>query len=125
MTPVDSAASGAALFDNLLEKCMRRILGGTLDSEVFKELQLPMKTNPEHPHVGIGLTSACDTAASAFLSSASCCNKLMEMAVIDSAAKGAEQYCFAKMRVMHGHCGAKKKMFCRFRVLKLADLRNK
>ena len=38
VTPADSAASGTALFDNLLEKCMRRILGGSLDPEVFKEL---------------------------------------------------------------------------------------
>ena len=44
VTPPDPAASGAGIFDNPLEKCMRRILGGTLDSEVFKELQLQMKT---------------------------------------------------------------------------------
>ena len=88
MTPADSTASGAALFDNLLENCMRRILGGTLDSAVFKELQLLMKTNPEHPHIGIGLILACDTAASAFLSSASACNKLVEMALTGSAVRG-------------------------------------
>ena len=88
MTPVDSTASGAALFDNLLEKCMRRILGGAQESEVFKDLQLPMKTNHEHPHIGIGLPSACDTAASAFLSSTSGCKKLVEMALTDSAVTG-------------------------------------
>ena len=75
---------------------MRRILGGTLDSEVFRELQFPMETNPEHPHIGIGLTSACDTAASAFPSSASCCNKLVYMEPTGSAAKGLGQYCFVK-----------------------------
>ena len=96
MTPADSTASRAALFDNLLKKCMRRILGGTLDCEVFEELQLAMKTNPKHPHIRIGLTSAPDTAASAFLSSASACNKLVEMALMGSAAKGFGQYCFAK-----------------------------
>ena len=88
VAPADSTASGAVVFDNLLEKCMRRILGGTLDYEVFKELQLPMKTDPEHPHLGIGLTSACDTAASAFISSAAGCNKLVEMALMGSAVKG-------------------------------------
>ena len=75
---------------------MRRIMGGTLHSEVFKELQLPMKTNPEHPHIGIGLISACDTPATAFLSSASACNELAEMAQTGSAVRGLDQYCFAK-----------------------------
>ena len=55
-----------------------------------------MKTNPEHPHTGIGLTSACNTAASAFLSSSSACDKLMEMALDGSAVKILGQYCFAK-----------------------------
>ena len=96
VTPPDSTASGAALFDNLLEECMRRILGGALDSEVFKELQLPMKTNPEHPHIGIRLTSAWGTAASAFLSSASGRNKILEMALTSSAVKRFGQYYFAE-----------------------------
>ena len=55
-----------------------------------------MKMNPEHTHIGIGLTSARDTAASAFPSSASACNKLMEMALTGSAVRGLGQYCFAK-----------------------------
>ena len=96
VTPGDPTASGAALLDNLMEKCMRRILGGTLDSEVLKELQRPLKTNPEHPHIGIGLTSACNIAASAFLSSASGCDKLVEKVLTGSAAMGLGQYYFAK-----------------------------
>ena len=55
-----------------------------------------MKTNPEHPHIGIGLTSACDIAASAFLSQASGGNKLVQMALTGSTVKGLGQCCFAK-----------------------------
>ena len=125
VTPPGSTGSGAALFDNLMEKFMPRILGGTLDSEVFKELQIPMRTNPEHPHIGIGFTSACDTAASAFLSSASRCNKLVEMAVTGSAVKDLGSIVSQKTCMMHGQSSAKKKRFYRFRLLKLTGLRNK
>ena len=55
-----------------------------------------MRTNPERPHIGIGLTSACDTAVSAFLLSASGCNMRVEMALTGSAGKGFWQYGFAK-----------------------------
>ena len=75
---------------------MRRILGGTLDSEIFKELQIPMKTNSEHQRIGIGLTSACDAVASAFFSSASSCNKLVDMSLPGSAVEVLGQYCFAE-----------------------------
>ena len=96
VTPADFTASRAGLVGNLLEKCMRSILGGALDSEVFKKIQLPMKTNPEHLHIGIRLSSACDTAASSVLPSASACNKLVEMAITGSAVKGIGRHSFAK-----------------------------
>ena len=106
---------------------MRRILGGTLDSEVFKELQLPMKTNPERSHIGIGLTSACDIAASAFLSQASGCNKLVEMALTGSTVKGVGQCCFAKdaYDALAQQCGEEDVVTFHAFEVKLAYLRNK
>ena len=54
------------------------MVGGALDTAVFKELQLPTKpTSPEVPKLGLGLTSAVTTAPSAFLASAASCNALV------------------------------------------------
>ena len=76
VTPVQCTKSGAQVFDDLVEKSLRHIVGGVLDTEIFRELQLPaeVKLNCQNPTLGLGLTSATTTAASAFLSSAASCN---------------------------------------------------
>ena len=52
--------------------------GGTLDTLVFKELQLPTKPTPaEVPALRLGLTSAFTIAPSAFLASSASCNALV------------------------------------------------
>ena len=54
------------------------MVGGTVDTTVFKELQLPTKpTSAEAPTLRLGLTSAVTVAASAFLASAASCNALV------------------------------------------------
>ena len=75
ITPVQCTKSGAQVFGELEEKSLRHIVGGVLDSEIFRELQLPaeVRLNCQNPTLGLGLTSATTTAASAFLSSAASC----------------------------------------------------
>ena len=65
--PTSLASEEASLFDDLLLDCVREMVGGSLGTEVFCELQLPLSTT--NPCFGVGLTSAEDTASSAFLSS--------------------------------------------------------
>ena len=79
VTPVQCTKSGAQVFDELVEKSLRHIVGGVLDTEIFRELELPaeVKPNCENPTLGLGLTSATTTAASAFLSSAASWNALV------------------------------------------------
>ena len=96
VTPPESSITGAKLFDGLIEKCLRRILGGTLDTAVFKELQLPVNTSADYPHISIGLTSPPDTAAAAFIASSMACDKLVSMALTGSILQGLRGYPFAK-----------------------------
>ena len=79
VNPVQCAKSGANIFDELVEKSLRHIVGGFLDTEIFRELQLPadVKPNCENPALGLGLPSANTTAASAFLSFAASWNALV------------------------------------------------
>ena len=66
------------LYDTLVEEALRTMVGGTFDTAVFKELQLPTKpTSPEVPTLRLSLTSAVTTALSAFLASAASCNALV------------------------------------------------
>ena len=88
--------SGAKLFDGLIEKCLRRIWGGILDIAAFKELQRPVTTSFDYPHLGIGLTSAADTVAAAFIASSATCDKLVNMASTRSILHGLRRYAFAK-----------------------------
>lgn len=125
VTPIHATSSGAGLLYELLAKCLRRISGGTLDSEVFKELRLPITVTREHLHIGISLASARGTAAAAFLSSASACNRLTEKALTGSALRDSTSAVSRKMCMIYGHRSASKTMFYRFRLFKLTDLRNK
>ena len=60
--------------DTLVKEILRTMVGGALDTTVFKELQLPTKpTSAEVPTVGLGLTSAVTIVPSAFLASAAIC----------------------------------------------------
>ena len=78
VTPVECCMDGAKLYDTLVEETLRTMVGGTLDTIVFKELQLPTKpTSAEVPTPGLGLTSAVTTAPSAFLAPAASCNALV------------------------------------------------
>ena len=96
VTPPESTITGAKLFDGLIEKCLRLILGGILDTDVSKELQLPDTTSFDYPHICIGLTSAADTAAAAFIGSSAACDKLVSMAMAGSILQGPRGYAFAK-----------------------------
>ena len=96
VTPPEPTITGAKLFDGLIEKCLRRILGGTFNTAVFKELQLPVSTSSDYPHLGIGLTSAADTAAAAFIASSAACDKLVSIALTGSMLQGLDGYAFAR-----------------------------
>ena len=65
--PTTLVLEAASLFDDLLQNCLRDMVGGSLSPDVFRELQLPLNTST--PGFGIGLTSTKDTASSAFLAS--------------------------------------------------------
>ena len=97
VTPPESTITGAKLFDRLIEKCLRRILGCTLDTAVFKELQLPVTTPSDYPHLGIGPTSATDRAAAAFFPSSAACDMLVSMALTGSILQALRGYAFAKL----------------------------
>ena len=75
---------------------LRRILVGALDTAVFKELQLPLTTSSDYPHLGVGLISAADTAAAAFIASSTACEKLVSMALKGSTFQGLREYAFAR-----------------------------
>ena len=68
VTPAECCMAGGKLYDTLVEEALRTMVGGTLDTAIFKELQLlPTKTtSPEVRTLGLGLTSAFTTAPSAF-----------------------------------------------------------
>ena len=99
VTPPESTITGAKPFDGLIEKCLRRILGGTLDTAVFKELQLPVTSSSDYPHLVIGLISAADIAAVAFIASSAACDKLVTMSLTESILQGLRGYAFVK----HAH----------------------
>ena len=65
--PTALVLDAATLFDDLLQNCLRDMVGGSLSPDVFRKLQLPL--NATTPCFGIGLTSAKYTASSAFLAS--------------------------------------------------------
>ena len=65
--PTSLVSEATSLFDDFLQDCVREMVGGSLGPEVFRELQLPLNTT--NPCFGVCLTSAEDTASSAFLSS--------------------------------------------------------
>ena len=96
VTLPESTISGAKLLDGLTEKCLRRILGATLNTAAFKEPQLPVTTSSDYPHLGTGLTSAADTVAAAFTASSATCDKLVCMAFTGSLLQGLRGYAFAK-----------------------------
>ena len=92
--PVEVTKSGAQIFDKLVEKTLRHIVEGVLDTEIFRELQPPtdVKPNSQCPTPRLGLTqrqkqrsgsivghltSATTKAAVAFLFSAASCNALV------------------------------------------------
>ena len=78
VTPVECCMDGAKLYDTLVEETLRTMVGGTLDTLVFKELPLPTKpTSAGVPTLGLGLTSAVTIALSAFLASSASCNALV------------------------------------------------
>ena len=83
VTPVQCTKLGTQLFDKLQENGRRTIVGGMLDHELFRELQLPAKSGPncKDPTLGLGFTSATTTAASAFLTSAASSNNLVDAAL--------------------------------------------
>ena len=77
-TPVECCVDDGKLYDTLVEETLRTMVGGTLDTTVFKELQLPTKpTSAEVPTLGFGLTSSDTIAPSACLASATSCNALV------------------------------------------------
>ena len=53
VTPVEYCMNGAKLYDRLVEETLRTMAGGTFDTLVFKELQLPTKpTSADVPTLG-------------------------------------------------------------------------
>ena len=96
VTLPESTIMRVKLFDGLIEKFLRRILGGTLETAVFKELQLQVTTSSDYPQLGIGLTSAADTAVATFIASSAACDKLVSMALTGSILLGLHGYAFEK-----------------------------
>ncbi len=68
-------ASGALAFDRMMEDSTRTLLGGVLLRATFREIQLTVRS--EVPTFGIGLTSAAETAAAAYLASLALVCKLL------------------------------------------------
>lgn len=56
VVPYTMAMRGAVAFDPMIEDSMRRLLGGSLSREYFRELQPPVKSNT--PTFGVWLQSA-------------------------------------------------------------------
>ena len=78
VTPLECCTDGGKLYDNLVEKTLRTMVGGTLDTTVFKELQLPTRlTSAEVLNLALGPTSVVTIAQSAFLASSAGCNALV------------------------------------------------
>ena len=98
VTPVQCTKSGAQVFDESVEKSLRHVAGGVLDTELCGGLQLPsdVKPNCQNPTLGPGLTSATTTAASAFLSSAASCNALVGKALGSKTPNELSAYMAAK-----------------------------
>ena len=69
-------------------------MGGILDHELFLELQLPTNGGPncKAPTLGLGLTFAITTAASAFLTSAASSTNLVDAALGDQTPHGLTTY---------------------------------
>ncbi len=65
--PPEASLRAADLYDRNVEDCLRRLIGGVLPHEIFKELQLPVKV--PRPSFCIGLLSAASTASFAYLTS--------------------------------------------------------
>ena len=92
-TPVECCLAGGKLYDTLVEEALRTMVDGTLDTAVFKKLQLPTKpTSPEVPTLGLGLTSAVTIAPSAFLASAASRNALVGSMLGNSSSTALKAY---------------------------------
>lgn len=84
VVPTSPTAGDAAVFDSMMERCARTLARAGLDTEVFRELQLPVKPlDAKKPSLGIGLTSAKNIAAAAFLVSSSAANRLHNTVLSD------------------------------------------
>ncbi len=69
-TPPQPIARSAQNFDNALESIIRHLAGRILSTQIFRELQLPVRIHDTaHPHLGAGITSAVTIAPAAFLAS--------------------------------------------------------
>ena len=73
--PPEASLRAAQRYDAALEDTLRRLIGGVLSSDVFRELQLPVKS-PE-PSFGVGLLSAVSCASAAYISSRMSTGKLV------------------------------------------------
>lgn len=70
VTPVVCTEACAILFNEVVQKTLRSIGGGVHNMEIFKQLQLPTRVvlNDDAAALGLGLTSAGSTSASAVFS---------------------------------------------------------
>ena len=77
--PPNYTRDAAILFDSMVESNLRRLIGGVLHKDVFKEFQLPVYpvNDQKVPTFGIGLTSAVTISEASFISSSSSCSNLV------------------------------------------------
>ncbi len=82
--PPEASLRAAHLYDAALEDTLRRLIGGVLPSNVFRELQLPVKSPT--PSFGVGLLSAVSCASAAYISSRMSTWKLVHRMISHSVA---------------------------------------
>ena len=126
VTPVQCTKSCAQVFDKLVEKSLRHIVGGVLDTETFRELQLPtdVKPNCQNPTLGLGHTSATTTSAPAFLSSAASCYAYLGILSVVGRPMSFPHIWRQKPRTKLGPCSANKNLCYHFKRFLPNDLRN-
>ena len=76
--PASATKRGAQRFDELTYGAINKMVGGTLATDIFRELQLPLRPIDKTTHtLGIGLQSAVATAPAAYLASTAQTNHLV------------------------------------------------
>ncbi len=78
--PTAATLMGSTEYDGIIESTLRRVLGGYLPHQTFRELQLPIHTRK--PSFGVGLSSAASTAPGAYVSARTATHDLVQALIL-------------------------------------------